>query len=77
MTILTGDVCPRCGYAFGVFDRACPRCYGNHPSRSRAETPWIESPASRHAAYLAGWGLLALVVGEIAFRLFVIMFGIN
>ncbi|HEX5324898.1 MAG TPA: hypothetical protein VFW40_14015 [Capsulimonadaceae bacterium] len=72
MTILNGDTCRKCGYAFGVFDRGpCPRCQllsmSAFPVQGRACRPWFSADMLRQAGYVALWGSLALVAAAAAF----------
>ena len=69
MTTLNGDKCPTCGYAYEVFDRACPRCHAANEvmaSRLASHGGWLSARTLRFMGYIAFWAALAAAVASIA-----------
>lgn len=67
MTTLNGDACPRCGYAFEVFDRgACPRCYSGYRASADRSGRILGFSASelRSAGTFLGWVFLMVAVAD-------------
>lgn len=69
MTTLTGDKCSACGYAFEVFDRACPRCNAANSGiihRRASTSGWLPEQTVRFLGYLAFWASLSAAVATVS-----------